>query len=110
MKGERKNGTVSGMPIWIRPPKSGNEFYTGISRAKLHDLAKAGKIRTSSVREPGTEKGTRLYHLGSILELIESSEEKLNHDPNLHQQEGGRGQQGQRDGRALDRDSRHMER
>jgi len=68
--GERRNG----VPIWVRAPKRGVEFYSGLSRAKLYDLVGRGKIRSSSLREPGQIKGTRLFHLGSILEYIESNE------------------------------------
>jgi hypothetical protein len=62
------------VPIWVRAPKRGVEFYSGLSRAKLYDLVGRGKIRSSSLREPGQIKGTRLFHLGSILEYIESNE------------------------------------
>lgn len=63
-----------GLPIWIRSPKHGNEFYTGLSRAKLYELAGAGKIRSHSLREPGQVKGTRLFNLQSILDFIERCE------------------------------------
>ena len=61
-----------GFPIWIRSPKSGNEFYTGLSRAKLYELAAAGKIVTASIREEGQTKGTRMFKLQSILDFIET--------------------------------------
>jgi len=60
------------LPIWIRSPKRGPEFYSGFSRAKLYELAGAGHIRSVSVRQPGRVRGTRLFHLGSILAYIES--------------------------------------
>jgi hypothetical protein len=59
------------LPIWIRPPKSGPEFYTGLSRSKLYLLGKEQKIRTKSIRDPGQIKGTRLFELRSILDFIE---------------------------------------
>ena len=63
-----------GLPVWVRSPKSGTEHFTGFSRAKLYTLAGEGLIRSTSIREPGQLKGTRLFHLGSILALIEKSE------------------------------------
>jgi hypothetical protein len=59
------------LPIWIRPPKAGPEFYTGLSRSKLYLLGKEQKIRTKSIRDPGQIKGTRLFELRSILDFIE---------------------------------------
>jgi hypothetical protein len=60
-----------GLPVWIRPPKSGAEHYSGFSRAKLYSLAAEGSIRSTSIREPGAVKGTRLFELASILAHIE---------------------------------------
>jgi hypothetical protein len=62
------------LPVWVRAPKSGNEYFTGLSRAKLYELATRGKIRSHSLREPGQIKGTRLFHLQSILDHIEKGE------------------------------------
>ncbi|HEY3853365.1 MAG TPA: hypothetical protein VGO67_03110 [Verrucomicrobiae bacterium] len=59
------------MPVWIRPPKRGNEFYSGLSRPKLYQLAADGKITTRTLREPGQIKGTRLFLLSSIFQFIE---------------------------------------
>ena len=59
-----------GRPVWVRAPKNGGEFYTGISRAKLYEWAAKGYIRSSSIREPGAIKGVRLFNLRSILEFI----------------------------------------
>jgi hypothetical protein len=63
------------LPIWIRAPKSGLEFYTGLSRSKLYLLGQEQKIRTRSLREPGQIKATRLFELRSILDFIERSAE-----------------------------------
>ena len=59
------------LPVWIRPPKNGNEYFSGFSRSKLYLLGVEGKIRSVSIREPGQEKGTRLFELKSILDFIE---------------------------------------
>lgn len=61
-------------PVWVRSPKRGLEHFTGLSRAKLYELAGKGKIRSVSLRSPGQIKGTRLFHLASILEYIEKCE------------------------------------
>jgi hypothetical protein len=63
-----------GLPVWVRSPKSGTEHYTGFSRAKLYEGAAKGHFRSVSIREPGQIKGTRLFHLASILAFIERSE------------------------------------
>lgn len=59
------------LPIWVRAPVIGVEHYTGFSRAKLYELAGKGLIRSVSIREPGQVKGTRLFHLQSILDYID---------------------------------------
>lgn len=58
------------LPIWVRAPQGGPEFYSGFGRAKLYELAAKGLIRSVSMRESGRSKGVRLFHLGSILELV----------------------------------------
>ncbi|MGH7950641.1 MAG: hypothetical protein ACREFE_01795 [Limisphaerales bacterium] len=62
------------LPVWIRAPKCGHEFYSGCSRAKLYEWAGKGFIRSVSIREPGQIKGVRLFHLASILGFIERCE------------------------------------
>src|SRR5262245_45001919 len=62
------------LPVWIRSPKSGPEFYSGFSRSKLYDEAAKGNIRSVSIRAPGQVKGTRLFELNSILTFIEKCE------------------------------------
>jgi len=63
-----------GLPVWIRSPKSGAEHFSGFSRAKLYELASSGAIRSTSIREPGQLRGTRLFNLASILSFIERNE------------------------------------
>jgi hypothetical protein len=65
---------ANGLPVWIRAPKFGTEHFTGFSRAKLYELAGKNLIRSVSIREPGAIKGTRLFHLQSILDYIEKCE------------------------------------
>jgi len=55
-------------------PKRGHEFYSGCTRPKLYDWAGRGFIRSVSIREPGSIKGVRLFHLASILAFIEEFE------------------------------------
>jgi hypothetical protein len=62
------------LPVWVRAPKRGHEFYSGCSRAKLYEWAAKGFIRSVSIREPGRIKGVRLFHLASILTFIEQCE------------------------------------
>jgi hypothetical protein len=62
------------LPIWVRAPKRGYEFYSGCSRAKLYEWTAKGFIRSVSIREPGRIKGVRLFHLASILTFISKCE------------------------------------
>lgn len=62
------------LPVWVRAPKYGHEFFSGCSRAKLYEWAGKGFIRSVSIREPGRIKGVRLFHLASILSFIERCE------------------------------------
>jgi hypothetical protein len=64
----------AGLPVWIRSPKQGVEFHSGLSRSKLYELAGKRCIRSVSIREPGQVKGTRLFHLQSILDFIAQCE------------------------------------
>ncbi|MSU59972.1 MAG: hypothetical protein EXS35_17685 [Pedosphaera sp.] len=60
----------NGLPVWIRSPKQGVEYYSGFSRAKLYEGAGKGHFRSVSIRQPGQVKGTRLFHLQSLLDFI----------------------------------------
>jgi hypothetical protein len=62
------------LPVWVRAPKCGHEFYSGCTRPKLYEWAAKGFIRSVSIREPGRIKGVRLFHLASILAFIERCE------------------------------------
>ena len=44
----------------------------GLSRSTLYELATAGKIRSSSLRERGQKRGKRLFSTLSVSEFIES--------------------------------------
>ena len=68
------NDRVGPIPIWIRAPKAGPEIYSGLTRSFLYQLAAQGVIRTVSIREPGKERGCRLFHLQSILAFISRHE------------------------------------
>jgi hypothetical protein len=79
---ERKAASLTGerqgaLPIWIRAPVHGPEFFTGFTRAKLYELASRGKIRSVSIREAGKLKGVRLFELASILRFIEAIEAEM---------------------------------
>ena len=62
------------LPVWVRAPKHGHEFYSGCTRPKLYEWAAKGLIRSVSIREPGRIKGVRLFHLASIFAFIERCE------------------------------------
>lgn len=71
-------------PCWVRAPKSGVEFYSGLSRAKLYELAGAGKIVSRSIREAGQIKGCRLFLLQSILDFIAACDEGKPRKETMH--------------------------
>jgi len=73
--GELLTERTSGLPVWIRAPKTGTDYFSGFSRSKLYDAATKGHIRSVSIREPGQTKGTRLFNLASILAFIEKCEQ-----------------------------------
>ncbi len=75
--GERLEEREGALPVWVRCPIRGGERYTGLSRSKLYQLATDRKIRSVSLREPGQIKGTRVFHLRSILNYFESLETHL---------------------------------
>ena len=72
---ERSQDAFKPLPVWVRAPVTGPEHYTGLTRAKLYQLDREGKIRSVSVQEPGQSRGCRLFHLESILRFIESCAE-----------------------------------
>lgn len=63
------------LPVWVRAPRRGVEYYSGCGRAKLYAWAREGLIRSRSIRQPGSSKGIRLFHLQSILTFIEATKE-----------------------------------
>ena len=69
------------LPVWVRAPKRGPEFYSGCTRPKLYEWAAKGYIRSTSIREPGKIKGVRLFHLQSILTFIERREKEAMAQP-----------------------------
>ena len=56
--------------------QNGAETYTGLTRSFLYQIASQGLIRTVSIREPGKDRGCRLFHLQSILSFIERHEQR----------------------------------
>lgn len=62
----------SNRPIWIRAPKVGYAETCQLTRSSLYSLAANGKIRTACIRQHGKARGIRLFHLPSILALIEA--------------------------------------
>ena len=68
---ERSQDAFKPMPVWVRAPVTGPEHYSGLTRAKLYQLDREGRIRSVSIQEPGQSRGCRLFHLESILRFIE---------------------------------------
>ena len=51
---------------WVRLPSRGTEPNTGLTRGFLYQLINAGKIKTASLKRPGSLKGVRLIWLPSL--------------------------------------------
>ena len=71
---------AKGMPVWVRAPIDGHEHFTGLTRAKLYELAGKGHIRSVSLREPDKVKGCRLFNLQSMLDYIAKMETRAGDD------------------------------
>jgi hypothetical protein len=82
------------LPVWVRAPKRGHEFYSGCTRAKLYEWAGKGFIRSVPIRDPGRVKGIRLFHLASILAFIERCEAEENSRPKVEPRKSVEGQPG----------------
>ena len=61
-------------PIYIRPPRSGNCPYTGLSRSKIFQLISGenAPVKSVSMRADTQSRGTRLIHFQSLLDYIAS--------------------------------------
>ena len=53
----------------------------GITAPQLRRYADRGMIRTSNIRLPGQTRGSRLYHMGDVSRLIETSIEPFTPRP-----------------------------
>jgi hypothetical protein len=68
------------LPVWVRAPGRGPEYYSGLTRPKLYQLHAEGKVRSVALREAGKRRGCRLWHLGSLLTFIESCGKEGSHE------------------------------
>ena len=61
-------------PIYIRPPRSGNCPYTGLSRSKIFQLISGENppVKSVSMRADTQIRGTRLINFQSLLDYIAS--------------------------------------
>lgn len=66
------------LPVWVRAPKTGTEFYSGQTRATLYSWASQGFIRSVSIRPKHQVKGIRCFLLSSILGFIADCEASAN--------------------------------
>ena len=67
IKSDPNQGRIK--PEWIRVTDAVR--VSGMSRSKIYELIKGGKIRSFSKRERGAIRGIRLIFLDSLLEHIE---------------------------------------
>jgi len=69
-------------PFWIRMPRNGNCPYTGLSKTKLYSIIgkPASTVRSAVLKDEAQSKGTRLIHLQSLLDYIETCEVNIGKD------------------------------
>jgi Helix-turn-helix domain len=60
-------------PVWMRVTAA--VAASGVSRSRLYEWIKEGRIRTACIRERHQKKGTRLIEAESLFRLIESMAE-----------------------------------
>jgi len=65
--------TTAHKPEWIRIPQA--TAFFGVGRSKLYELIGAGKIKSTSLRERGQKRGTRIISYDSLANYIESQVE-----------------------------------
>ena len=81
---EESNLNNSHNPIWVRLPKGGLCPHTGLSRSKMNQLILPCEqngfkppVRSACLRQYGAVKGTRLIHLKSLLDYLNSQVEEV---------------------------------
>jgi hypothetical protein len=57
-------------PVWMRVSTA--VAASGVSRSRLYEWIKEGRIRSACIRERYQKKGTRLIEAASLFRLIES--------------------------------------
>ena len=69
------------LPEFVRLPRSGPEYYTGLTRSTLNNLILPSEangyrppVRSVCLRKPGRARGVRLIHLDSLLTWIKSQD------------------------------------
>ena len=61
---------------WIRLPKTGHEYYSGMARPSIYELIKTGKVKSASIKKPGKRTGCRMVWLQSLMDYVERHVEK----------------------------------
>jgi hypothetical protein len=69
-------------PIYIRPPRSGNCPFTGLSKSKIYQLISGENppVKSVSMRDGANARGTRLIHFQSLLDYIASFDSQNSKD------------------------------
>jgi hypothetical protein len=66
--------TTSKPQQWTKPPASGQQCpYSGLGRTSTYRLIgrSNGSIRSVSLKQPGTKRGTRLFSVPDILAYLD---------------------------------------
>jgi hypothetical protein len=63
--------TGSIQPVFIRLPSPGKLCpYTGLRRTAFYTLLKSGKVKTYTLKQPGSRRGIRLIDFASLVAAI----------------------------------------
>ena len=65
-----QRGNHQNLPIWVKVSEAMR--LTGLGRSRIYELMDAGHIESSSLREKGQKRATRLIRLASLLAFIEA--------------------------------------
>ena len=84
----RDTGTAASVlqlqPRFVRLPTPGSHCpFTGLSRTQIYLMCKFGKIKSHSLKRPGTCRGVRLIDYQSLVAAIEEFASDEEHESQL---------------------------
>jgi hypothetical protein len=74
---KRASNSLQNQAVKNQPEWADEKFITrnfGLGHTSLYNLRLAGKIRTTSTRAEGMNRGKRLFHVQSVRDFLEAQE------------------------------------